>query len=45
MNRAQFVNQVFKKLEDKHIYLYHDISKEEFEKHKQKFLKNVDKLD
>lgn len=45
MTRTEFVNQVFKKLEEKHIYLYHDISKEEFEKHKNKFLKNVDALD
>ena len=45
MNRTEFVNEVFKTLEEKHIYLYHDISKEEFEKHKQEFLKNVEKLD
>lgn len=45
MNRTEFVNQVFKTLEEKHIYLYHDISKEEFENHKQEFLKNIDELD
>lgn len=45
MTRTEFVNQVFSQLESQHLYLYHDISKEEFEKHKQKFLKNVDKLD
>ena len=45
MTRTEFVNEVFKKLEENHLFLYHDITKEEFEKHKQKFLKNVDSLD
>ncbi len=45
MERKEFVNQVFRKLEENHIYLYHDIQKEEFEKHKNKFLENVDTLD
>ncbi len=45
MKRSEFVNTVFKKLEQNHIFLYHDISKEEFEKHKQKFLYNIDELD
>lgn len=45
MNRKDFVNEVFEKLEKNHINLYHDISKTEFEKCKNKFLKDVDNLD
>lgn len=44
MNRKEFVNQVFDVLENNHINLFHDISKEDFEKHKNKFLKNIDSL-
>lgn len=45
MVRQDFVNEVFKKLEENHIYLYHDITKQEFEKQKQNFLENVDNMD
>lgn len=45
MNRTEFVNKVFKTLEENHINLYHDISKEDFNKQKDKFLEIVDKID
>ena len=45
MDRVEFINEMFKKLEENHIFLYHDISKEDFEKHKNEFLKKVYELD
>lgn len=45
MDRKSFINEMFSQLENNHIYLYHDISKEEFEKHKNEFLNEVDNLD
>lgn len=45
MERVEFVNKVFDELEKNHIFLYHDISKEEFEKQKNDFLKRADGLD
>jgi len=45
MLRKEFVNEVFRKLEESHIYLYHDISKEEFERQKNEFLEVVEALD
>ncbi len=44
MKRKEFVNKVFEILEEEHINLYHDISKEDFDKQKEKFLKSVDNL-
>lgn len=45
MPRKEFVNEVFRKLEETHIYLYHDISKEEFERQKNEFLEGEEELD
>lgn len=44
MNRKEFVNKVFEMLENEHINLYHDISKEDFDKKKEIFLENVENL-
>ena len=45
MKRAKLVNEIFDKMEKGHINLYHSISKKEFEKKKNEFIKIVDKLD
>lgn len=45
MDRKKFINEMFKKLEENHVFLYHDISKEKFEFHKNEFLNTVYDLD
>lgn len=45
MTNKEKAIEIFKLLEENHINLYHDISKEEFEKELNKFLETADELD
>ncbi len=43
-DRVKVTNEIFDRMEKGHINLYHDISKNDFEKQKQEFLQGIDKL-
>lgn len=45
MTNREIAKQIFEQLEKNHINLYHDISKEDFEKELNKFLEMADNLD